>query len=44
MQKDVDIGIATNTAGVWLTIAAYCKLCNINFTYYFKEARTKEAT
>lgn len=42
MQKDIDMGIAANRAGVWLTITAYCKLCNVSFAYYFREARTKE--
>lgn len=42
MQKDIDMGIATNRAGVWLTISAYCKLCNVSFVYYFTEARVGE--
>jgi hypothetical protein len=42
MQKDIDMGIATNRAGIWLTIAAYCKLCNVSAVYYFREDRKRE--
>jgi hypothetical protein len=43
MQKDIDVGIATNAAGTWLVLSAYCKLCNYHFNYYFREDRTREA-
>jgi hypothetical protein len=36
MQKDVDLGIATNKTGAWLVITAYCKLCNATLNYYFR--------
>jgi hypothetical protein len=42
MQKDVDVGIATNAAGVWLVISAYCKPCNHSFNYYFREDQRRE--
>jgi hypothetical protein len=41
-QKDVGLGIATNRAGTWLTITAYCNLCNVSAVYYFREDQRRE--
>jgi hypothetical protein len=42
MHENVDLGVTTTKAGVWLIVSGYCKPCNKFFSYYFKEDQKRE--